>query len=108
MMAPSRGRLCALLLALLLPHAARSQEASAPAAAGNVISMRAGEEDAAAEPVPKKRSAGVTRHVDRKHYDAARGNNFEAATRSATCKEFLRTYLPQEADFGDAKFYLKL
>lgn len=82
--------------------------ALAQAGGETMLTMRAGEEAPAETAAPRKRRAKKSDRRDRKHFDSSCGNNFEAATRAATCKAFLKTYLPQEADFGDARLYLKL
>lgn len=99
-----RCALAALLAALshLPAHAARPAVHHGPL----TVSLRDGEgiSPAKASRAPKAARAPA----DRTRFDAKSGNNYEAALQASSCREFLATYLPDEASFGGVKFYLKL
>jgi hypothetical protein len=74
-----------------------------------ILTMRAGEDGPARRKTSRvERARPDSGPVERRSFDAALGNNFEAATQSTNCRAFMQNYLPQEASFGDARFYLKL
>jgi len=98
-----------IALAGTMSAASCAKAAPRPQSGETLMSMRAGEEGPVGPHfIAPKRLKQTMAKVDRRSFDRATGNNYDAALQSQGCRAFMRTYLPDEAGFGDVHIYLKL